>query len=458
MAVHKNRKGLNLPISGAPEPGLDNAPQPRHVALLGGDYVGMKPTMHVALGDHVSRGQLVFEDKKTPGVRFTAPAEGKVVAINRGDKRAFQSLVIELSPAELGGSAGAQPRYSSYTGGSVESLTGEQVRDLLLESGSWPALRARPYGRVANPETRPKSIFVTAIDTSPLAPAMNPILESHPDELRAGLLALAKLTEGTVHVCVAAGTRLDLPADEAIQRQEFAGPHPAGTPGWHIHCLDPVDRSKVVWYLGVQDVIAIGQLVRTGEVNVERIVSLAGPGVQRPRLLRTRIGASTADLVKGEVEPDSELRVISGSVLSGRTAAGDVHGFLGRYHQQISVIGEYREREFLGWMMPGMNKFSVVSTFVSKLMPGKKFPLNTSTNGSPRAIVPIGVYEKVFPFDIQPTALLRSIAVHDVEKAEQLGALELEEEDLGLCSFVDPGKSEFGRHLRQVLTTLEKEG
>jgi len=456
LALHKNRKGLDLPIAGAPEPSVDAARQPRYVALLGADYVGMKPTMHVQVGDSVRRGQLLFEDKKTPGVRYTAPADGKVAAVNRGDKRAFQSLVIELSQSELGGGAGAEAAFQAYTGRSAEALTSDQVRDLLLEAGEWPALRSRPYGRVANPDSRPHSIFVTAMDSNPLAPPVGPILADRQEEFRAGVLALTRLTDGAVYVCSASGT-VDVPDHEQVRDEHFQGPHPAGTPGWHIHTLDPVHRAKTVWYVGLQDVIAIGHLVRTGKLSVDRVVSLGGPSAVRPRLLRTRRGAGLEELLSGEVA-EGDQRVISGSVLAGRDASGEIHGYLGRYHQQVAVLARGAEREFLGWMGPGLSKFSVVTTFASKLIPGKTFPMTSSTNGSHRAIIPIGVYEKVFPFDLPPTHLLRSISAQDVEAAEELGCLELAEEDLGLCTFVDPGKNDFGPLLREVLTTLEKEG
>jgi Na+-transporting NADH:ubiquinone oxidoreductase subunit A len=444
LALHKNRKGLDLPIAGAPEPTVDAARQPRYVALLGSDYIGMKPTMHVQAGDAVRRGQLLFEDKKTPGVRYTAPAEGRVAAINRGDKRAFQSLVIEVSQLELSGRSGAEQTFGAHTGRSVESLTGDQVRELLLESGEWTALRARPFGRVADPQSRPRSIFVNAMDSNPLAPPAGPILGDRQSEFTAGILALTKLTEGPVFVCARQGESITVPQHERVRLEHFSGPHPSGTPGWHIHTLDPANRERLVWHAGMQDVIAIGHLCRTGTLMVERIVSLAGPGVTRPRLLRTRRGAGIDEVVRGELA-DGAQRVVSGSVLTGRAAAGEVHG-------------EYTEREFLGWLTPGFSKYSVVATFFSKLVPGKQFSMTTSLNGSHRAIIPIGVYEKVFPFDLPPTHLLRSVLAADVEMAEELGCLELDEEDLGLCTFVDPGKNDFGPQLRNILTTLEKEG
>jgi Na+-transporting NADH:ubiquinone oxidoreductase subunit A len=456
MAVHRITKGLDLPISGAPEQQIHEAPAPSRAALLADDYVGMKPTMHVAAGDDVRRGQLLFEDKKTEGVRYTAPAGGRIAAVNRGDRRALQSVVIQLDSAELSGSDDCVS-FESYTGRHPKELSSNQVRDLLVESGRWTALRQRPFSRVANPTGRPHSIFVTASDSNPLAPAPDVVFAGQAENFDRGLQALAKLTDGPVHVCKAQGSLIPVPNGGRFQSEEFAGPHPAGTAGLHIHKLDPVDRSKTVWHIGYQDVISIGKLFATGRLDVSRVISLAGPGVTRPRLLKTRIGASTTELTSREIH-EGEQRVISGSVLSGRRAMGDIFGYLGAYHQQITVLPEGRQREFLGWLTPGADRFSIVNAYLSKLVPGKQFPFSTTTYGSDRAMVPIGMYEAVMPMDILPTFLLRALLVGDLERAEELGCLELDEEDLALCTFVCPGKSEYGPLLRQMLDQIEKEG
>lgn len=459
MAVHTINKGLDLPILGAPEQVVDKGAVPRRVAILAADYVGMRPTMHVKVGENVRRGQLLFEDKKMPGVRFTSPAAGKVAAVNRGERRAFQSVVVELSRAEREGTSGGPDEVSfpSFTGSHPASLTGDQVRDLLTESGLWTALRARPFGKVADPATRPDSIFVTAIDTNPLAAAPQVVLAGREADFERGLTALGKLTDGPVFVCAAPGAGLALPSDGDFRLEEFVGPHPAGTAGLHIHTLQPVGRQRQAWHLNYQDVLAIGSLFRDGRLAVERVVALGGPVVKQPRLLATRIGASVDDLVAGELE-DGDNRVISGSVLSGTRAMGGVFGYLGRYSLQISAVAEDRSREFLGWMGPGVYEYSTINTFVSRLIPGRKFAMTTSTHGSHRAIVPIGMYEKVTPFDIEPTFLLKALVMGDVEKAEEMGCLEFAEEDLSLLSFVCPGKYEFGPYLRNVLTIIEKEG
>jgi Na+-transporting NADH:ubiquinone oxidoreductase subunit A len=457
MAVHHIKQGLKLPLQGEPALTLEDARTPHQVALLAADYVGMKPTMAVEVGAEVLRGQLLFEDKKMPGVRFTSPAAGKVVAINRGERRAFESIVIELNAEEKAG-RGKTVKFESFIGQHPSSLDASQIKALLIESGLFTALRARPFARVADPATEPHSIFVNVMDSNPLAADPNVVITGRQDDFERGVTALSKLTKGFVYVCAGPLTKLRLSeSSNRIRHEVFTGAHPAGTSGLHIHTLDPVDRHKIVWYLGYQDVIAIGHLFEKGELDPSRVITLAGPPVKKPRHLRTRIGARIADLIADELEA-GELRVISGSPLSGRAASGEVKGFLGRYHSQVAVLEEERSRDFIGWLMPGADRFSVLSTYVSKLLPGKKFRLGTSTNGSHRAILPVGMFERVFPFDMLPSYLLRSVYVGDLEMAEQLGVLELDEEDVAVCSFVCPSKLEYGSHLRDVLTSLEKEG
>jgi Na+-transporting NADH:ubiquinone oxidoreductase subunit A len=458
MGRHTIRKGLRLPTRGEPDQTVETVRMTRRVALLADDYVGLRPTMHVTVGDDVRRGQLLFEDKKRTGVRFTASAAGTVQAIHRGDRRTFRSLVIELSREEREGRGAATVNFGSFSGRHPGGLSADDVRELLVESGLWVALRARPFSRVADPQTRPHSIFVTAIDTDPLAPRVDVVLEGARGPFERGVAALSRLTDGAVYVCTAPESGVPVPTGDRIRHEEFAGIHPAGTAGLHIHLLDPADRETLVWHVGYQDVVAIGRLFETGELAVDRVIALAGPAQPRPRLVRTRLGAATADLLAGDSVHDDETRVVSGSLLAGRLAGGDVAGFLGRYHRQVCLIHEGRDRELLGWLVPGPGKFSASRTFLSTLMPGRRFSFTTSTNGSRRAIVPIGLYERVMPMDLVPTPLLRALMMQDIERAEELGCLELDEEDLALCSFVCPSKLDYGAALRSVLTTLEAEG
>jgi len=444
------KKGLDLPIAGDPVQTIKNGPPPQTVALLGPDSIGMKPTLEVREGQEVKLGQVLFTDKKIEGVRYTSPGCGKVVAINRGAKRVFQSLVIELDGDE-------EETFTSYEDADLRTLTREQVRDNLLESGLWTALRRRPYSKIASPSRTPRSIFVTAIDTNPLAPQPEVVIGERRPQFVYGLQVLRHLTDGRLFLCKA--PQVELPGTDLdfVTVEEFAGPHPAGLPGTHIHFLDPVSENKTVWYINYQDVIAIGALFTTGRLNVERVVSIAGPVVESPSLIRTRLGASTDDLTAGRLTAEP-ARVISGSVLSGRTADGPF-AYLGRYHLQVSALLDKVEREFLGWQKPGFNKCSVTRAFASAfLRNGRKFAFTTSLEGSKRAMVPVGTYEAVMPLDILPTQLLRTLIVGDTEQAQQLGCLELDEEDIALCTFACPGKYDYGPILRRNLTAIEKEG
>jgi Na+-transporting NADH:ubiquinone oxidoreductase subunit A len=443
------RKGLNIPISGVPELSISYAPAPKTVALVAADYVGLKPNLLVHEGDVATLGQPLIEDKSRPGVFLTSPGSGTVVAIHRGQKRRLLSLVVELS---------GETETELFEARNPSDLSADQVRDGLVTSGLWTALRTRPYSRIPARDSQPHSIFVTAIDTNPLAADPAAIIGENANDFVFGLHALTRLTKSTVYVCYREGAQLPGRDVPGVTMSAFDGPHPAGLAGTHIHFLDPVDMRKSVWTIGYQDVIAYGTLFRTGCLNVERIVSLAGPAVKKPRLLRTRLGACLDDLIAGELA-EGENRVISGSVLSGRTSEQPCN-FLGRYHTQVSVLKEGFEREFLGWQGPGFKRFSVTRAFASAWTGGpvRDLDMTTSTGGSRRAMVPIGVYEKVMPLDLLPTQLLRALIVGDTEQASALGCLELDEEDLALCTFVCPSKYNYGPMLRENLTKIEREG
>ncbi len=450
MALYEIKKGLDVPIAGEPAQVIHDGKIHRRAALLGSDFIGMKPQFRVEIGEYVKLGQPLFDDKKMPGVCYTSPGSGTISAIHRGERRVFLSIVIELEGDD-------HQTFESYIGKSPFALHRDQIKSLLLESGLWTAFRQRPFGKVANPEIVPRAIFITAIDTNPLAASVDAVLKGQETFFESGVHVISKLTDGKTFVCKAPNTAISFTTSDSIQIEEFSGVHPAGNAGVHIHFLAPVSRDKVVFYVNYQDVIAIGKLFSTGRLDVERIVSLAGPCVKKHRLLKTRIGASVDELVADELE-EGDNRVISGSVLSGRQASGEVLGYLGRYHHQISVIQEARTRDFLGWMQLGKDQFSSIRAVLSRWLPTRKFELTTNQNGSARAMVPIGMYERVMPMDLMPTFLLRSMIVGDIERAEQLGILELEEEDLALCTFVCPGKYDYGSILRENLTKIEKEG
>ncbi|GGW27197.1 Na(+)-translocating NADH-quinone reductase subunit A [Vreelandella hamiltonii] len=444
------KKGLDLPITGAPEQRIEDAQLVRHVAILGTDYVGMKPTMEVQEGDKVKLGQLLFTDKKVDGVRFTAPAAGEVVAINRGEKRRLLSVVIKVDENE------EAMTFASHDRGTLGQLDRQTVVDQLVESGLWTALRTRPFSRTPAIDSVPADIFVTAVDTHPLSADPALIINENSQAFEDGLKVLTRLTEGNVFLCTGANASLPGSDVSGVKTETFAGPHPAGLVGTHIHYLSPVALHKKVWHIGYQDVIAFGKLFVEGKLDVSRIVAVGGPRAEKPRLLRTRVGASTQELLAGEVIQPEDTRVISGSVFSGFAAEGNIT-YLGRFHNQVSLLEEGNKRTFMGWLSLGANRHSIMGIYLSKFKGLSNYAPTTSTNGSERAMVPVGNYERVMPLDVMPTQLLRSLIVGDIEVAMQLGCLELDEEDLALCTYVCPGKYEYGPILRDNLTMIEKE-
>jgi Na+-transporting NADH:ubiquinone oxidoreductase subunit A len=448
MAMHRNRRGLDLPLAGAPALQVGEAPPSARVALLAADTPGLKPALAVQAGDRVLRGQKLFEDKRIPGVAFTAPAAGTVAAIHRGERRALVSVVIDVDAAD-----GPAQQVQFAAPGSAAGLDIGAVRALMQQSGLWTALRQRPFGHVPAADGSAEALFVTAIDSRPHAPPPALVIEARRDDFREGLAALTRLGIARVYLCTGAGDGFDAPA--GVQVEQFAGPHPSGSVGWHIHRLHPVGMARRVWHIGYQDVIALGHLLRTGELDLTRVISLAGPSLRAPRLLRTRLGASVDGLVAGELV-DGEHRVLSGSVLDGRIAAGEATGYLGRYHLQVAALPEGRRREMFGYVLPGADKFSVTGAVLGAFSRAGRV-LTTSTNGGERAMVPIGTYERVLPFDIEPTFLLRALITGDDQAAQKLGALELDEEDLALATCVCPSKYEYGPLLRDALTRIEKE-
>ncbi|MFM2486346.1 Na(+)-translocating NADH-quinone reductase subunit A [Celerinatantimonas yamalensis] len=443
------KKGLDVPISGAPKQQVTDRVSCAHVAILGEEYVGMRPTMKVKVGDHVIQGDILFEDKKNPGVLFAAPASGEVVAVNRGQQRVLQSVVIAKD-----GQPGKD--FGAIDGAQLSQLERDMIVTKLVESGQWTAFKSRPFSHIPAIDAQPCAIFVTAMDTNPLAADAKIIIDREAQAFIDGLTLLSRLTDGEVFVCKG---DYSLPQATAsnVHEETFVGPHPAGLAGTHIHFLKPVSTTRRVWTINYQDVIAFGKLFTTGKIYAERVISLAGPAVKEPRLVVTELGASTDEITQGQLVDEPDLRVVSGSLLSGSTAAGP-SAYLGRYHLQVSVLKEGYEKELLGWGVPGGNKFSLARVFTSHWNKSKKFAMTTTIGGSERAMVPIGQYERVMPLDILATMLLRDLLSNDTDSAQLLGCLELEEEDLALCTFVCPGKYEYGSVLRQCLTKIEAEG
>ena len=445
----KISRGLDLPLGGAPEQAVSASSPMRAVAVNGADYIGMKPTMAVREGDRVKRGDLLFSCKKTEGVLYTAPAAGTVAAINRGAKRALQSVVIEVDGDDA-------VDFGAHSADAARALSRDAVRETLVQSGQWTALRTRPYSKVPAVDHQPAAIFVTAMDTHPLAADPAVVISEHREAFVLGLDVLAGQCDGPTFLCTAPGADIPNATAASVRREEFAGPHPAGLVGTHIHFLFGASQAQPVWTIGYQDVIAIGRLFLDGKLFSERVIALSGPQVDQPRLLRVCLGADLEALCAGQLHA-GDNRIISGSVLGGRRVGGAT-AYLGRYHTQVSVLKEGRDRDFLGWLSPGARRHSVMGIYLSSFFGSRALPMTTNTNGSERAMVPVGSYERVMPLDILPTQLLRALIVGDTEAAKALGCLELDEEDLALCTYVCPGKYEYGPILRNNLSRIEKEG
>jgi len=441
------KKGLDIPISGTPEQVIDTGRSVKTVALLGTDYAGLKPRMLVEPGRAVGLGEPLFLDKRDPSVQFVSPGTGRVVAVNRGRRRALQSVVIELDE-----NAAPEATFDS-----LDAADPAAIRNVLLRSGAWIGFRTRPFNRVPDSGASPRSVFITAIDTRPLAADPGVVIAGYANEFRIGMNIIDCLTEAPVYLCTGPGWPGFEPAGASIRRVEFSGPHPAGLPGTHIHYLDPVAADRSVWHIGYQDVIAIGHLFRTGRLLPERVVSVGGPGAVKPRLLRTRPGASITELLVGEVTPQRNCRLISGSVLGGFAAEGPM-AFLGRYDNQISVIAEQAEGRLFGWLGTGSEQYSFAGLFASARSQSRLRAFTTARNGRRAAMIPVGAFERVMPLDILPAPLLRALLVKDTDSAQALGCLELAEEDLALSSFVCPAKQDYGAALRINLDQIEKEG
>jgi Na+-transporting NADH:ubiquinone oxidoreductase subunit A len=437
--VYKIKKGLDLPISGVPSSELEDSSKISTVAVLGSDYNGLKPTMLVKVGDSVSAGQKLLEDKKNPGVYVNSPANGSISSINRGDKRRFLSIEIDCND-------------------DVESLVfktpenADETLKLIQDSGLWSSFKTRPFNRTPKIDALPKAIFVNACDTNPLSTDPFNIIKIDQDLFNLGLKTLASVFSIPIHCCYQ-NTNFDM-SIESINYHQFTGPHPAGLTSTHIHNIYPVGKNRTVWSIGYQDCISLGYLLQKNKIRTSKIIALSGENVFEPKLLRTRIGSNISSLTAGKIEDNS--RLISGSVIYGHTAESAMD-FLGSFHNQVSVIPNEYEEPFMSWLLPGSKIHSKLNVFLSSFIKPKSFTFNTAMNGSDRAIVPISSYEEVMPLNIMTTQLLKALATYDLEMLIDLGVLELAEEDLALCSYVCPSKYDYSSLLTENLDLIYNE-
>jgi Na+-transporting NADH:ubiquinone oxidoreductase subunit A len=430
------KQGLNLSVGGQPRQAIEGAPRINSVAILGGDYPGLRVSMLVSEGERVRLGQPLFVDRHDAAIQVTSAGAGIVAAIHRGARRALEAVVIRLEGDEC-------VEFPALDNGALNAAAPERIRATLLASGLWTALRTRPYGRIPASASTPHALFVTAIDTRPLAPDPGIVIDGQPQAFVDGLTALSRMIGTPIFLCVAPGLEPPLGNLANLTVVEFQGPHPAGLPGTHIHLLAPVSDARTVWYIGYQDVIAIGRLFTTGHVPIERVVSLAGPGVRRPRLVQARLGAALDDLTAGELEK-VRLRVFSGCVLSG-SAAGGRRPFLGRYHNQVTALLD-------------IDAAQEASRRVGLFRSWSGWTHSRASRPCRRPLIPIDSFERVVPLDILPTPLFRALLAGDVDTAAALGALELEEEDLSLCGFICPSAIDYGALLRDALGKIELQG
>jgi len=448
----KIKKGLNIPISGTPEDKITDFKNPRSVALVGSDYHGLKPAMLVKEGEKVKIGQPLFEDKKNPGVIFTSPGGGIVESINRGKKRALQSVVIDISDNE------EEISFSSIKTDDLANHTKSSIRENLIESGLWTSFRTRPFSKIPKIDSDPKSIFINCMDTNPLSLDPELIISNNLDNFELGLSAIRLLSGSPLHLCIKQDSSLTFKQEENTHEHIFYGPHPSGLAGTHMHFISPATIDNINWHISYSDVILIGSFFSEGKIPTNKYICLSGPKIENPRIISTRIGACIDEICAGELS-QSENRVVSGSLINGREAIGS-YAYLGKYHNQICAIEEPNssDRELFDWALLGRKRFSKLGIFISSLFKNKEFNIKARMYGPDRAILPLGVYEEVFPLNLLITPLLRALAVGDTQELQSLGILELDEEDLALCSFVCPSKYDFSYLLRERLNAIEVEG
>ncbi|HAF28174.1 MAG TPA: NADH:ubiquinone reductase (Na(+)-transporting) subunit A [Bacteroidales bacterium] len=445
--VIKIKKGLNISMLGTAEKIIKKADHADFYAVKPTDFQGIRPKLVVKVGDKVKAGTPLFYDKFQPEVQFTSPVSGEVTEINRGERRAILEVVVR---------ADATIEYEEFNVGDPKNLSKEKIVEVLQKSGLWPTLRQRPYSTIANPKDSPKAIFISAFDSAPLAPDMDYIVKDCVTCFQKGIDVLSKLTEGIIHLNINA----DYPAAETytnakgVQINKFTGPHPAGNVGIQINKIDPINKGDIVWYTYPQEIVSIGRLFEKGIYDATKIVALTGSEVKSPKYYKLINGASIKNLVSGNIN-DGELRYISGNVLTGSKISKD--GFVGYYDSQITVIPEGNYYEFFGWAKPGFKKHSASRAVFSWLIPGRKYKLDTNFHGGNRAYVMTGEYEKVFPMDIFPVQLIKAILVEDIDKMEQLGIYEVDEEDFALCEYVCTSKTEVQSIIRTGLDLMRKE-
>ncbi|MCB0409632.1 MAG: Na(+)-translocating NADH-quinone reductase subunit A [Flavobacteriales bacterium] len=443
----KIRKGANIKLKGVAEKLYANPIQVSEIVLRPDDFPTLMPKMSVKVGDKVKAGSALFYNKENDKVLFTSPISGEVTEINRGEKRKILEVKVKSDGAN---------QYETFKQADPNSLSREEVKENMLKSGIWPFIRQRPYDVIANPNDNPKAIHITAMDTAPLAPDYDFVVHGQADLFQTGLDAIAKLTDGKVHLNINGNDNADEVYRNAknVQVNKVSGPHPAGNVGIQVHHIDPVNKGEVVWVLRALDVLTIGKLFKEGKFDTSRVISFVGSKVKAPKYVRTIMGANVSDIIKDNVEEGA--RLISGNPLTGTQISEN--GYLGFYDYQLTAIPEGGNVQFFGWLpFTGAKKFSLSRASLSFLMPNKRYDLNSNMNGEERAFVVTGEYEKVFPMDIYPVYLVKSMITEDIDKMEGLGIYEVAPEDFALCEFACTSKIEVQKIAREALDLVRKE-
>ena len=440
-------RGLNINLLGDADKVYASVKNHEIYALKPTDFHGLTPKLTVKVGDSVLAGSIIFFDKYNEKIKFCSPVSGTIQDIVRGDKRRILEVIIKSN---------SEVKYVSHSLANPKDLSREQIIDHMLQKGVWPFIRQKPYDIIANPSDMPKSIFISAFKSGPLAIDNDFALYGMDELFQKGLDIISKLTNGKTHLNLDGNTNSSKVFSDAkgVELNSFSGPHPAGNVGIQIHHLDPINKGDIVWYLEPQDIIIIARLFTEGKYDVSRIISLCGSEVSKPRYYRTISGSCVANLMSDNVKRENN-RIICGDVLSGIKI--DKNGYLGFYDTQITVIKEGNEQEFLGWALPGINKFSMSKSYFSWLFPTRKYNIDTNMRGEERAYVVTGQYEKVLPMDIFPQQLVKAIMIEDIDLMEKLGLYEVGPEDFALCEFVCTSKIEVQSLIRHGLDILRKE-
>lgn len=445
------KSGHDILLEGEAGGAIEDATQVTRVAVQPPNFLGLQPIpkLTVAVGDTVKAGDQVFYDKKMPEVAFVAPVSGEIIEVNRGAKRAITEIVIL---------ADKDQQYRQFDTPDASADRGALV-DFLKESGAWALLRQRPYNVIPDPAVTPRDIFVSTFDTAPLAPNNDLIVAGQEAAFQQGVDVLARLTDGQVHLGLN-GNGDTAPAAAFTKAQNaskryFKGAHPAGNVGVQLHHVAPVGGTDVVWTLGVQEVIALGNLFLNGRIDSTRVVGIVGAEVKEAKYVRTYAGANVRELVDGNLS-GNKVRLISGDVLSGLAKAEN--GYLNFFDDQLTVIAEGDYYEMFGWLLPSSLRPTISNTFPNFLFSDLKFEADTNTHGEKRAFVVTNDYEQVMPMDVHTQQLMKSIIINDIERMEGLGILELVEEDVALCEFVCVSKQPLQHILRQGLDLMREQG